>query len=244
MERVVFLLPDGTRVSCMLNPASVIVRRRAGIVQRASGTDSIVSTDSDDDPLLYTGGGSTELILELLFDLAVAGSSLDSTDVRSVTGPLWRLTESAHAAPGPPKLPVVRFIWGKAWNVPGVIAEVAERLEAFDAGGAPRRSLMTLRFVRVSDDGEPSEQVPPLDGTELEVLNDSGFEDRLASSEAIEVADQFVGGRADVVAERLYGSESLWRLVLAPNGITEPAADLTGRALTLPPRSILGRRRD
>jgi hypothetical protein len=250
MERIVFLLPDGTRVSGMLNPETVLVRRRAGIVQRMSGVDAITGWNLTDDPVLYTGGGRTELILELLFDLAIAGSTVPTTDVRDLTRPLWRLAESAPSREGRPRLPAVRFIWGKAWNVPGVVAEVAEKLEAFDASGAPRRSLMTLRFLRVNEDDDRQPPVPAMTSSELTRLHERsldttgpagplGTDATLTNMDAV-VSDGILGGRADVVAGRVYGSDSLWRLVLAPNGIEDPAADLTGQPLTLPPRAVLG----
>src|SRR5262245_35534828 len=141
VERIVFLLPDGRRLSCMLNPSSVLMRRQAGLVRRGLGVESLVGAELSDDPWLYKGGGRTELIPELLFDLAVAGSSIDTDDVREMTGPLWRLAETSSVG-AERRLPVVRLIWGKAWNVPGLVVEVAERLEAFAPSGAPRRSLM------------------------------------------------------------------------------------------------------
>jgi hypothetical protein len=48
----------------------------------------------------------------------------------------------------------VRFIWGKSWNIPGVVLHVSERLERFNADGAPRRSWLSLRLRRV-EDSEP-----------------------------------------------------------------------------------------
>ena len=65
-------------------------------------------------------------------------------DVRDLTAPFFTLAENA-ADPG--KLPFARFIWGKAWNVRGVVAAVSERLEHFSQGGVPQRSWMTMRFL-------------------------------------------------------------------------------------------------
>ena len=51
-----------------------------------------------DDPLLYTGGGRTELDLDLLFDVSLAGSSVATRDVRDLTRAFWDLAENAGQA--------------------------------------------------------------------------------------------------------------------------------------------------
>ncbi len=244
MERVVFLLQDGTRLSCMLNPSSVLVRRRAGLVERAMGSERITASGVTDDPLVYAGGGATEFHLQLLFDLAIAGSTLRTQDVRDLTGPLWRLSESKPSSTGEPRLPVARLIWGKTWNVPGVVVEVGERLEAFAESGAPRRSLLSIRFVRVNEADDRPRSAPALQTSELARVEQIR-PDTLRQVPAVRTtepppADRSLGSRADIVASRAYGSESLWRLVAAANGIVEPLQDLTGKALTLLPRSTLG----
>ena len=244
MERIVFLLQDGARISCMLNPESVLIHRRAGLIQRSIGGESIAAGALTDDPLFYAGGGTTEVVLELLFDLAVAGSTINAEDVRDLTGPLWRLSETASGS-SEPRLPVVRMIWGKTWNIPGVVAEVAERLEQFAESGAPRRSFLTMRFLRanVRDDSHvPAASMSSGELKEIETLRLDGG--RLGSKELpmVDFGDGVMSGRADVIASRVYGTESLWRLVLAPNGELDPLTDLTNRPLTLLPRSVLGGR--
>ena len=46
--------------------------------------------------------------------------------------------------PQAPELPVVRLIWGKRWNLPGVVVAAAERLERFTVDGSPQRSWLRL----------------------------------------------------------------------------------------------------
>ncbi len=188
MERVAFLIEEsGERLSCMLNPESLVVRRNAGIRPQQSVNGSLTGLSLSDDPLLYTGGGRTELQLDLLFDVNLAGTTIQTHDVRDLTAPLWRLAENAAARPAvagtlatagtaaaaaapaaagsrwPPasgggysQPPLVRFVWGKSWNILGVIASVAERFENFTAAGEPQRSWLRLRFIRVT---EPDQSV-------------------------------------------------------------------------------------
>jgi len=154
MERVTFLVQgNGERLSCLLNPEEVVMKRLAGIRPRRLDSGPLTGASLTDDPLIYTGGGSTEMQLDLLFDVNLSGSSLNADDVRQLTGPLVALAENRqpdrrpdYAAPS-----VVRFIWGKSWNLLGVISAVAERFESFSASGAPSRSWLRMRFLRVAE---------------------------------------------------------------------------------------------
>ena len=160
MERVAFLIEEsGERLSCMLNPESLVVRRNAGIRPQQSINGSLTGLSLSDDPLLYTGGGRTELQLDLLFDVHLAGTTIQTHDVRDLTAPLWRLAENAAPAAagsgGYSQPSLVRFVWGKSWNILGVIASVAERFENFTAVGEPQRSWLRLRFIRVTEPDQP-----------------------------------------------------------------------------------------
>ena len=97
MERVTFLLEDtGERISAMLNPETVVMRRLAGIGTRRGALGRIVGAQLPDDPLVRTGGGRTELELELLFDVGLAGSTTAATDVLSLTEPFRALAENPY----------------------------------------------------------------------------------------------------------------------------------------------------
>src|ERR1051325_7780900 len=99
MERVAFLIePGGERLSCMLNPERLTLKRSAGVQPRRSLGGALTGAGLSDDPLLYTGGGTTELSLELLFDVSISGSSIDTEDVRELTAPLWALAENRARA--------------------------------------------------------------------------------------------------------------------------------------------------
>ena len=128
MERVAFLLEEtGERLACMLNPENLVVSRSAGIRPRRSLGGALTGLALTDDPLIYTGGGTTELQLRLLFDISLSGSSVRAEDVRELTAPLWQLAENVAGSDVYARPPLVRFVWGKSWNIPGVVAAVAER---------------------------------------------------------------------------------------------------------------------
>lgn len=242
MERVAFLVEQTVvRIPCMLNPDSVVMRRNSGVRAMRSVGALAGAKAMLEDPLLQTGGGSTELIVDLLFDVSLIETPVPEgaqpvTDVRTLTQPLWQLTE--HSDPALTGAGIVRWVWGKLWNVRAVIAAIAERLEYFDTLGAPGRSWLRMRMIRV-DEPESQEQQPApapqaLPGAETQVIEVPPVPDTaetIATEETIEEPPQ----RLDELAHRFYGDPSMWKLVAAVNGVVDPFHVPAGFALRLPP---------
>jgi hypothetical protein len=159
MERIVFLVEStGARIPCLLNPDTFVVRRTAGIRPRRSASGQLAGAALTDDPLVHTGGGRTELELDLLFDTSLSPSPVPIEDVRDLTRPITGLAENVSRDDGFGELPLVRFIWGRYWNIAGIVTAFAERLEDFTPEGAPRRSWLRVRFLRI---GETVPTAPP-----------------------------------------------------------------------------------
>jgi len=136
VERVAFLIEEtGQRLPCLLNPETVVVERLAGLRPRRSAGGPVTGSGLEDDPLLFTGGGVTRLKLDLLFDVTLAGSTIQAQDVRELTGPLWNLTENVAGPELSRRPPRVRFVWGKTWNFPGD----PDPREAVGVGARPAR---------------------------------------------------------------------------------------------------------
>jgi len=253
VERVAFLLESsGERLGAMMNPESIVVRRRAGLRPRQSAGGGVTGVHLSDDPVLWTGGGVTELEFDLLFDITLPGSTIESQDVRQLTLPLWNLAENRSATDDSGRLPLVRFVWGKNWNVPGLVAAVAERLEYFNAEGLPRRSWLRMRFLRTA---EP----PPAPEKRPEALPESDEEatpELLVDPEQIPEDEILVhevsggegsggvqvggGERWDLIAQRYLGDCRLWKLLADFNQIDDPAALRPGQLLRIPPPSAIG----
>lgn len=244
MERVAFILDDsGHRIDCLLNPESLELRRRAGIRPHVASTRPITGIHQRDDPLLFTGGGTTELDLELLFDVTLAPEGRRVEDVRELTSSLWDLAENHHteAPHGRPSL--VRFVWGKSWNVPGVVLAVAERVERFSPTGVPGRSWLHLRLRRLAPPAERHADPDARDAAHTaearaaaQSLGASG------APTAAEARHEVAGGdsaRLDEVASRHYGNPALWRLLALYNDLDDPSAVPPGTVLRLPPLSLL-----
>jgi hypothetical protein len=252
MERAAFLIErTGERLPCLLNPETLVVRRLAGVRPRRSVGGQLTGAGLADDPLLYTGGGTTELTLDLLFDVALATatkspdptSSLLTDDVRDLTRPLWQLSENAAGEDGYGRVPLVRFVWGKSWNIAGVVTAVAERYERFSPGGAPGRSWLRMRMLRVAEPAPPaaSEIVPriPQQLPEIEIPEDQLRIHELTGGSSGEEVGAPVGERLDQLAQRYYGDSAFWRVIAAFNNLDDPTRVPAGTALRIPPRSAL-----
>ncbi len=241
MERVAFLIEQtGQRLSALLNPESLVMRRRSGVQVRSSMSGQLTAARLMDDPLLYTGGGETELELDLLFDASLLDPEA-SPDIRELTRPLWQLAENGTASTTYGRPPLVRFLWGKVWNLPGIVQAVAERLEQFDASGTPQRSWLRMRLLR---SGEPPPPVVPPSPDSGMLLLPEGADvspDNVVVHEVIGAGPDSQGERLDIIAERYYGNATLWRAIAAFNDLDDPTSVPAGTLLRIPPLSVFAR---
>lgn len=248
MERVAFLIEEtNERLSCLLNPENVVMRRTAGVKPRETEGGQINAAGLDDAPLVSTGGGRTEIEMDLLFDIELAGSSIRTQDVRDLTRPFWDMTRTSTSRTG--QLPIVRFIWGKYWNIPGVVVSVAERLEDFMPNGAARRSWLRLKMVRVEENAfalataarSAAAPIPP------DFFNHNGVTEALsnaASSVTEEEAryhEVLAGDRLDTLAMLYYKDPKYWRMLARVNNIRDPNRLTPGTVLLVPAPSFFAR---
>ena len=246
MERVTFLLEEtGQRLACLLNPDSVVIRRRAGVHERRSVAGQLTGAGLADDTLLFTGGGRTELELDLLFDTSLVGPTVATTDVQELTRPLWELAENVAGPDGFGRLRTVRLVWGKSWNVQGLVTSIAERFERFDPAGVPQRSWLRMRLTRVGGTAATTPTVAQAPMAFASVATDVP-EDQvvihqvLGGPDVLEATDVTIAGeRLDDIAARYYGEPSLWRVLAAYNGIADPTRIPPPRAIRIPPLSAL-----
>ena len=236
MERVAFLVEStGEQVSCLLNPETLVIRRQAGVRPRPSAGGRLTGVGLSDDPLLYTGGGSTELELDLLFDISLVARDARVRDVRDLTLPIWNLAEN----PGEGSAPVARFIWGKSWNLPGVVTAVAERLEHFTGAGTPQRSWLRVRFRRVSEP-PPDSGTPPAGDAESLLLTPADLDTPPEDLPGhVVLGDDSQSERLDALAAGYYGDASYWRVLASFNGLDDPSTVPVGTVLRVPPASAV-----
>lgn len=236
MERIAFLVEaTGERIDCLLNPETFEVKRLAGVRQRATAGGQLVGAGLADDPLLFTGGGRTEITLDLLFDVALAERGGD--DVRHLTLRLWKLAENSAEERSGVRPPLVRLVWGKTWNVPGVVVAVAERFDDIDPTGVPRRCWLRMKLVRVAESaaaaissfeeglvGRPGDplvaEVAP--GTAVSAVGDGDGD------------EEFSGVRMDLMSASTLGDPLQWRTLAEHNDIDNPLTVPAGTVLTAP----------
>src|SRR5262249_54811139 len=170
VERVAFLIePTGERVDCLLNPEVVVFRREAGLRRRTLVGRAIGESAWSDDALVCTGGGLTELQLELLFDTSLVAAPRQVDNVRLLTAPFWALAEHATDSAGHRAPHLARFVWGKAWNLVGLVTAIAERFERFLPNGFPQRSWVRMNFVSVAEPSPSRAGISALDIPERSV---------------------------------------------------------------------------
>lgn len=232
MERVAFLIEDtGEHIGCLLNPETVVMTRTAGVEARRSSGGRLTGAGLADDPLMFTGGGRTELKLDLLFDVDLAPTNVEVSDVRQLTRPIWALAENSAEVDRQLRPPLVMLLWGLAWSIPGVITEVAERFDRFDADGSPLRSWLRLTFVRIGsaadrEGGEAFElarRLPKIDLTappvgSLPVPGDGSEADPNVPDGTATIDPARLG----LLSLTAFGNELQWKELLAYNDIDDP----------------------
>ena len=236
MERVTFLVEESNeRISCMLNPETVLIRRTSGVRPRES-LSGLISTDRrGDNPLLFTGSGITSLELDLVFDVSIPGSSVVSQDVRDMTKPIWNLTENHQRNDRLYRPALCRFIWGKCWNIPGVISAAAEKLESFSPQGIPRRSWLRLRLLRMQEQPHPSlsknEMWSPMESQTASAIIDGSYSpgnEILNTGSPSDLLDtepeilENLNDRIDLSSHHHIGDPSRWRDIANGLNISDP----------------------
>jgi hypothetical protein len=248
MERVAFLDDaSGRRISCLLNPESLVLRRQAGVRSRDTAGGLASGHGLSDDPLFFTGGGITEIEIDLLFDVDLdpqpVSTPTRSRDVRDLTGPLWDLSENGRRQDAFGSLPTVRFFWGK-WQMPGVVVAVAERLTQFDSDGIPRRSWLRMRLRRVNavERAEPDIAIDapglPAHDTLPGLLDDNGLAPQVyeisGAQAGADGAGPPIAERPDQIAYRFYGNPALGLPLCLFNNILDPLRVEPGQLIELP----------
>lgn len=171
----------GKRIECQLNPESVTIKRRSGLVRREFPNGLMASRVDGEDGLIHTGGGRTEIELELLFDIEGAPDKTGyeaNDDVRQKTNLFFEQTNLSESEEGGRQVPYLRMIWGKQWNMLVLCEAVSERVEQFDVNGCARRSWLSMRLLKVP---EPVVDALP----EISLGTDGGYSDDLFQKSAM-----------------------------------------------------------
>ena len=164
-----------------------------------------------------------------------------STDVRTLTQPLWALAENGEPVAGSLAPQRVRFVWGRSWNVPGVILAVAERLERFDSQGVPQRSWLSLLMRRVEEELATGEAPPPPTSPQFET-NSPAVSDGDAGDDSVIVPVDEDGTAITplyLVAAERYGDPRYDRAIAEYNDLDDLLELEEGQTIRLPPATAV-----
>jgi nucleoid-associated protein YgaU len=240
MERVAFLIDDtGDRIDCLLNPETVEVTRLAGVRPRGTAAGQLTGAGLADDPVQFTGGGRTELVLDLLFDVELVEERARPTDVRTLTRKLWMLAENSAEQRGALRPPKVSMVWGRSWFVTGVIVAIAERFDMFTIGGSPHRSWLRMKLLRVAESAAEAKAAFDAELAAAAVPVVAPPPGTPPSGAVMAVGDGaaepgYSGVRFDLLANDALGSPLRWRLLAAYNQVANPFEVPPGTPLGIP----------
>jgi len=241
VERAAFLIEKtGERIECLLNPETFTITRQSGVRPHRTLSGVLTGAAQSDNPVLAVGGGTTELILELLFDTSKQPNAGPDDSVQALTAPLWSLAENSDVDLSDSGPPLVRFVWGKSWNILAVVVSVAERFEQFTSAGVPQRSWMKMRLLRcsVSEAAVESRSAANSDEALALIPDEVPVEDLQIHEVQGELAgaeDPGLVERIDQLAHRYYGDASLWPVLASFNDLDDPARLPVGSSLAVPP---------
>jgi len=162
-------------------------------------------------------------------------------DVRTLTQPLWALAENGEPVAGSLAPQRVRFVWGRSWNVPGVILAVAERLERFDSQGVPQRSWLSLLIRRVEEELESGDAPPPPTSPQFEVSSPGSAGDDSGDESVVVPVDEDGTAMTPLylVAAERYGDPRYDRAIAEYNDLDDLLEMEEGQTIRLPPSSAV-----
>jgi hypothetical protein len=164
-----------------------------------------------------------------------------TVDVRTLTQPLWALAENGEPVGGRLAPQRIRFVWGRSWNVPGVIVSVAERLECFDSQGVPKRSWLSLLMRRVEEEVESGNAPPPPNSPQFETNRPQSPTDDSGDDSIVLPTDE--DGTAltplYLVAAERYGDPRYDRAIAEYNGLDDLLELDEGTPIRLPPATAI-----
>jgi hypothetical protein len=206
-------LPD---VSVMFNPNSYAIGKAVSwsppwLPFGARGeTDRSVNAPS----LVFGGGGSRTLSLELFFDVTEPVDGRVVEDVRQETDAIVRLTRIERKLGRPP---VCRVAWGDdgtSLDFPfvGVITGLSQNFTLFSSSGAPLRATLGLSFLEY------------LDPRKDQILTDPEL-----TTYVVRRGDTLPG-----IAAALYGDAAKWRVIAEANDVVDARRLPVGATLTIP----------
>ncbi|MCA9873929.1 MAG: LysM peptidoglycan-binding domain-containing protein [Ardenticatenaceae bacterium] len=200
-------LGETSGVSCMFNPFEYTVSKTNTYTERAA-------TGSNTTPMEFSKSSGQTLQLALVFDTYETGE-----DVTITTNKLWKLMEpkAAQSSDKKPEPPEVAFKWG-VFQFEAVITQMTQKFTMFKHDGTPVRAQVNVTFTQYKNANNYPSQNPTSGGAE----------------DVRQVWSVVRGDRLDLIAARVYGDATKWRLIAQYNGILKPMNLRPGQQLVIP----------
>jgi hypothetical protein len=203
-------------ISVLFNPNSYTIVKPVtwSVPQASSGSGAQTDRAVNAPTLVFGGGGSRQLTLELFFDVTEPINDVPIADVRTLTNAIVALTriESKQGRP-----PVCEISWGTApvnsdFPFSGVVTNLTQRFTLFRNTGEPVRANLSVILSEFLDPEQDQRQTDP------------------------ELTTRVVrrGDTVTSIAASVYGDPSLWRVIAEANNLDDPRRPKIGRTLTIP----------
>lgn len=201
----------GRTVECMFRPKEyTVTKQNSWQLKEVKGKDV--------PQLEFSGGGSSNLTMELFFDTYESGK-----DVRKeYTNKIWelmaiddRLTDKINQKGRPPK---VQFEWGPVISFKAVITNITQKFTMFKADGTPVRATLNVTFQEAEKPGKYPFQNPTT-----------------GSKPGYKVIITKEGESLDWIAHEEYDDPALWRFIAETNNLENPMKLSPGQMLSIPP---------
>lgn len=241
MERITFLIEPGEKpISCMLNPESVVIRFQSSLVQQNGYGTMLTKTGWETQKYIQAVRGVVAIDLELLFDVTLFDIAVSTGNVQDLTRPFYEITEPVKNVSGIKRCHSVRMIWGKCWNVSGIITAITEKLEKFTAEGVAQRSWLSLRLVKTGEEESPPAVRPvsirqTLSSSNIDIIEQKKNNVAIVKKcETLEFND-----RLDNISQKVYGTPELWKVIASFNNLDSLIPDGSVRMIKIPPKEEL-----
>src|SRR5262245_13082729 len=203
-------------ISVLFNPNSYTIVKPVtwSVPQASSGSGSQTDRAVNAPTLVFDGGGSRQLTLELLFDVTEPLNDIPIADVRTLTNAIVALTriESKQGRP-----PGCEMSWGTApvnsdFPCNGVVTNLRQRFTLFRNTGEPVRANLTVILSEFLDPEQDQRQTDP------------------------ELTTRVVrrGDTVTSIAASVYGNPAQWRVIAEANNLDDPRRLKIGQTLTIP----------
>ncbi len=197
------------KVYCMFNPNEYTLSK-----QNQYSPDKVKGKNVP--KVKFSQGGAETLKLQLFFD-----TYADNKDVREHTQALWKMMmvadDKKNQKNNKSEPPHVSFTWG-SFTFEAVITSLSQKFTLFSDKGKPLRTTVDITFQQVEDKHDHHGQNPTSGGGPPLKTHIVQSQDRL-----------------DLIAAKVYGDATQWRLIARENRLAHPLRLREGQRLIIPP---------